>query len=279
MKYDMFACHSCKSRLALKDGFLACECGRKFPVENGIPVFFGSEEKRKFYETRYGSAYAEHSLNENDIAKTERSLDFVMKDSGQKIGSLLDIGCNPAITRMLAEKTGARAIGINVTSKGMYPEMEWAICDVDVGLPFADGSFDLIFCGDVIEHTLDTDYFISEMSRVMKKGAYLIITTPNIASLWNRIFLMLGYQPHQLGVSERKSYGNPFLKSDRSWGHTKVFTYRALREFLKDSGFTVLKIYGEHIRNKSDNSLKRTLRRTASRLPSISEYMVCICKK
>lgn len=279
MRHDIFACPYCKSKVKLKNKSLVCKCGKKFPVENKIPIFTGTGTKRLFYENRYGSGYEEGSLDENDRIKLENSLDHICKKTKPKFENVLDIGCNPAMTRVLAEKTGSRTIGVSITTKGMYPEGEWAVCDVEIGLPFVDDSFGLVFCGELIEHTFNTDYFIEEIHRVIKTGGYLILITPNLASFWNRFFLLAGYQPHQLGVSMKKSYGNPFLKWDRFWGHTKVFTCKSLQEFIRDNGFEIIKIYGEFIRNPYDRALKRFVRKSLAKFPSLSEDLVCICRK
>lgn len=278
-KYDIFVCPYCKSKLKPKKRALECNCGKRFPIKNNILIFSGENTMKIFYENRYGSGYENGYVNENDRVKLGNYLKMVLEKYQHRIKTSLDVGCNPAMTRIMAKMTGSRTIGLSITSKGMYSEGEWAICDVETGLPFADNSFDFVFSGELVEHTFNTDYFISEIRRVMKEGAYLILTTPNLASFWNRIFIILGYQPHQLGVSMRKSYGNPFLKWDRFWGHTKVFTYKAMKEFLLDNGLEIVKIYGEFIRNEHDGKFKRALRNFMSKFPSLSEDLVCICRK
>lgn len=46
-------------------------------------------------------------------------------------------------------------------------------------LPFEDGSFDIVFCRELIEHVLDPDAVFLEIKRVLKPEGYLLITTPN----------------------------------------------------------------------------------------------------
>ena len=46
-------------------------------------------------------------------------------------------------------------------------------------LPFADGSFDVVFCCDVLEHVRDLPRVISEFSRVLKPGGTLCYDTIN----------------------------------------------------------------------------------------------------
>lgn len=46
-------------------------------------------------------------------------------------------------------------------------------------LPFADTSFDLIFCSYVFEHVADPEFVSAELLRVLKPGGYLCALTPN----------------------------------------------------------------------------------------------------
>jgi SAM-dependent methyltransferase len=52
-------------------------------------------------------------------------------------------------------------------------------------LPFADRSFDLVTCLDVIEHTPDDLRALRELARVTRPGGYLLLTAPAYQSLWS----------------------------------------------------------------------------------------------
>lgn len=61
--------------------------------------------------------------------------------------------------------------------------------------PYADNSFDVILCLDVIEHlnTEDQPRALSEIYRVLKPGGTLVCSLPNLGHLASRIsFLFLG---------------------------------------------------------------------------------------
>jgi SAM-dependent methyltransferase len=53
-------------------------------------------------------------------------------------------------------------------------------------LPFADASFDLITCTEVIEHVENFRRVIREIARVARPGARVIISTPNVLNLRSR---------------------------------------------------------------------------------------------
>jgi SAM-dependent methyltransferase len=52
-------------------------------------------------------------------------------------------------------------------------------------LPFADSTFDLVTCLDVIEHTPDDHRALRELIRVTRPGGHLLLTAPAYPSLWS----------------------------------------------------------------------------------------------
>jgi SAM-dependent methyltransferase len=104
-------------------------------------------------------------------------------------------------------------------------------------LPFADESFDFVTYLDVIEHhAYSPKRVLLETRRVLARGGYLIITTPNHASLCNRLLLLCG-----------KSVQDPFpwfLETCAACavypGHHREYTRSELRAALENTGFRVL---------------------------------------
>jgi SAM-dependent methyltransferase len=58
------------------------------------------------------------------------------------------------------------------------PHQSWSVFDASQ-LPFADGRFDALFAGEVIEHVPDARAALREWCRVLKPGGFAIVTTPN----------------------------------------------------------------------------------------------------
>jgi SAM-dependent methyltransferase len=52
-------------------------------------------------------------------------------------------------------------------------------------LPYADDTFDLVTCLDVIEHTPDDRRSLRELTRVTKPGGRLVVTVPAHPALWS----------------------------------------------------------------------------------------------
>lgn len=62
-------------------------------------------------------------------------------------------------------------------------------------LPFEDSSVDMVICNQIFEHCKEIWWIMHEISRVLRKDGTLIIGVPNLASLHNRLLLLIGRQP------------------------------------------------------------------------------------
>jgi len=62
--------------------------------------------------------------------------------------------------------------------RDLCPAFEWLVSDA-THLPFEDGSFDVVYAGEIIEHVGDPLEALAEWRRVLAPGGTLILTTPN----------------------------------------------------------------------------------------------------
>jgi len=115
----------------------------------------------------------------------------------------------------------------------------------DLSKIFNENFFDVVLLIDVIEHLFDTDKAIAEIRKVLRKDGFLVISTPNLSSFANRLLLLFGYQPLGTEVSTHKHYGRPKKYNLREGvaGHIRVFSYKALLDFLKDNGFEAIRAF------------------------------------
>ncbi len=97
-------------------------------------------------------------------------------------GQLLDIGCGNKPYLSIFKPFIKSYIGIDNIIPIEKPT------DIDVSgdalmLPFVNCAFDTValFCG--LEHVKEPDLMIAEISRVLKKDGYLILTAPHISGL------------------------------------------------------------------------------------------------
>jgi methionine biosynthesis protein MetW len=115
---------------------------------------------------------------------------------------LLDIGCGDgALTLKLARQVGAADIfGIDISQEACVRARASGVdaisLDIDgTLLPFGSASFDVVYAGEILEHLFDVDTFLDEVRRVLTQEGVAIIDTPNLACWYDRVSLLLGYQP------------------------------------------------------------------------------------
>jgi len=104
---------------------------------------------------------------------------------GQKV---LDLGCGTGYGSHFLASFGAREVAaadldevaVNYARK-TYPHTRvlYLRFDGDFSLPFADRSFDFVFCSQVIEHIGEPVNLLKEIRRILKKGGFCLITAPN----------------------------------------------------------------------------------------------------
>lgn len=104
-------------------------------------------------------------------------------------------------------------------------------------LPFADNSFNIVTCTEVIEHLEHYRETIREMHRVLRPGGALVLTTPNILNLKSRIrFLIFGF--HNL-------FGPLHFKESAlhsAGGHINPVSLFYLIHSLIDAGFSNVQV-------------------------------------
>lgn len=66
--------------------------------------------------------------------------------------------------------------------------------------------YDIVVCFETMEHIDHTDTLLENCYNYLKNGGYFFISIPNLTSIYSRIELLLGFQPHILEISNK--YGN-----------------------------------------------------------------------
>jgi len=183
----------------------------------------------------------------------ENRLTRVMRHIPSDTRDLLDIGAGLGRNLRLFQRVvpSARLCGVDIApsveSQLAALGFEGRACDASRQLPYEDGSFDVVVCGEVIEHVIDTDNLLREARRVLRPRGRLILTTPNIAYLPNRFLLLLGIQPLFTETSIRRNLGrrSKWLgQHNPVQYHLKIFTLAAACEILRQNGFVVTSTEG-----------------------------------
>ena len=98
-----------------------------------------------------------------------------------------------------------------------------------VGLELDPGSFDVVLCGDVVEHLRDPVAALARLRPLLRPGGRLVVSTPNIANWAVRLSLLGGrWRYTERGILDRT--------------HTHLFTRATLREALERAGYEAVRI-------------------------------------
>jgi len=149
--------------------------------------------------------------------------------------------------------------------------------------------FDIIIFMDVLEHLVKPDEALVNINAMLTKKGFLILTTPNLASLFNRVFLLLGWSLPNYSAASIKT-GNPIIKAKistsfrDSFPHKSVFTPNQLKELLTLYGFDVIKHqgydYGSPKASSSGGNYNFSRKLLNNILPaSMKEGIFIVCKK
>jgi SAM-dependent methyltransferase len=92
-------------------------------------------------------------------------------------GIALDIGCGSKPYRSLTPASVYVGIEVNQTGHSHAKESVDVTYDGSA-LPFANASFDLVLCSEVLEHAGDPNHLLREIDRILRPGALLVLTVP-----------------------------------------------------------------------------------------------------
>ena len=102
---------------------------------------------------------------------------------------VLDAGCGSGRTLQELVRFG-EVSGIELNRDAADVARARGDFDVRIGrleeLPWDPGTFDLITCLDVIEHTPDDRVTLRELARVTRPGGWLLVTVPAYQALWSQ---------------------------------------------------------------------------------------------
>ncbi len=143
-----------------------------------------------------------------DVGQAERKHDsagkliafsFVGDGAGKRA---LDIGCRDGYWAKRLEERGYA-----VSALDLEPQYQPALThNVEDGLPYRDGSFDMVWCTEVIEHLHKPEQLISEIERVLRPGGRAVLTTPNSGWWLYGVVRLWGWTPQKLQNPDHKQF-------------------------------------------------------------------------
>lgn len=114
-------------------------------------------------------------------------------------------------------------VGVDRQNPMSSPD-EFHTANLKKGLPFKDSEFSLVFAGEILEHLGEegAKLLLEDSFRVLQKGGYLILTTPN------------GY----------RNKFKQFLNSPEIEAHEEEFSFSWVKSHMIETGFKIITTNG-----------------------------------
>ncbi len=275
-RLEFLRCPACGRELRNNGQALACAgCGASYPVvrDNGglwarlcRPVDGTKGEIQTFWGDLYKqwhqgsdaaltteslllllSSLEEMFRRRRHLAATEMDLSAL---AGQRV---CEIGSGAGAHSALFRKHGAHVTSVDMTPervsatahkldllKALSPGSGLALQADAERLPFADGSFDIVYSNGVLHHTEDTEQSLREVHRVLSPGgqAVLMLYARHSALYWLKLFpqgLLSGavFREPESRWLGRVTEGRPRFAGQPN-PVTRVYSEKALRRLLRD---------------------------------------------
>ncbi len=172
-------------------------------------------------------------------------------------GGILELGCYMQITPFLRQWRGYSNVrgayyGPSGRSEQRMASVRGETFEVPVDLfdaerdryPYSDGSFETVLACELIEHLIrDPMHLLLECHRILEDGGWLIVTTPNIASLTSVARVLQGYDNPQIS----SAYTPRRADDSDEIPHVREYTAFELRAAIEAAGFQIEALFTEPI--------------------------------
>ncbi len=255
---DIFACPKCGGNLSTDSEEVICgACHTSFPIEDGIPLLFwpnqwdGSREDvtakvKAFYEETPFPNYEELETASALIEKARQGVFARLLNEQVPFNArVLEAGCGTGQLSNFLGVAGRTVFGTDMCLNSLKLGREFqrrnslervGFYQMNLFRPaFREESFSLVICNGVLHHTSDPFAGFQSISKLVKKGGYIIIGLYNrygrlITNCRRVVFNLLNDSPKFL---------DPRLR-DRSIGDTKKLTwFRDQYKNPHESGHTI----------------------------------------
>jgi ubiquinone biosynthesis O-methyltransferase len=155
----------------------------------------------------------------------------------------LEVGCGAGDFSIHLSKAGANVTAIDFSPRAIdiairkarhhRRDVTWRVADAEA-LPFEDGRFDVVFSCECLEHVPHPPQMIAELSRVLKSGGVLVLTTENYSNAMLLAWLVcwLRHEPFDSGAGVQPI--------------EHFFVYWRIEKWMRRAGFVLDRLTGTH---------------------------------
>jgi ubiquinone/menaquinone biosynthesis C-methylase UbiE/uncharacterized protein YbaR (Trm112 family) len=250
---DIFICPACRGDLKITDDKIEClKCQKRYQVEDGIPLLFWPNEWdcskdditndiKSFYEKTPFPNYEDFEHAEDLIRKSQANVFARLLNEQVPFNiKVLEVGCGTGqlsnffrLGREFKKKNGLERVGFYQSNLFMPI--------------FREESFPLVICNGVLHHTSDPFLGFRSISRLVKRGGYIIVGLYNkygrittdlrrvIFNIFNNKFKFL--DPHLRGKKIGEVKKNAWFKDQYKNPHESKHTIGEVLKWFDETGF------------------------------------------
>jgi 2-polyprenyl-6-hydroxyphenyl methylase/3-demethylubiquinone-9 3-methyltransferase len=200
--------------------------------------------------------YAEQSLSDRTKRRFREIRDKVLRthEHGHSRSlDVLDVGCGPGELSFLFAELGHRVTGFDINeslveiarhrANDRNLDVEFALASAD-SLPFEDCSRDICVAPELLEHVPDWEACIEELTRVLRPGGVLFLSTTNVLCPVQEEFKLPLYSWYPGFVKNRcvdlARTRHPEWVNHAEYPAFHWFSYYRLRRVFRRKGFRCL---------------------------------------
>jgi len=195
---DIFMCPACEGDLEIDHEDIVClECHNSYQIEDGIPILFWPNEcnsskkdvtdiMKSFYEKTPFPNYEDLESVGDLIEKAKRSIFMYLLNEQVPFNiRVLEVGCGTGQLTNFLSSASRIVFGVDMCLNSLKLAQNFkeknnlkraGFYQMNLFRPvFKDESFPLIICSGVLHHTSDPFRGFQSISRLVKKGGYIVI--------------------------------------------------------------------------------------------------------
>lgn len=201
-------------------------------LEADTPRRTTHREMSDIEKQEYDRRWVESGYGAEQLGYTPSFLKFMRRHLGRHVrpgSSALEVGCGNGWFSSQLIALGYDTTGIDLSpvavdlARQRYPQGRFLTHDLTEPLPFADHSFDALWCSEVLEHLFSPLQAIAEAQRVLKPGGVALFTTPYHGLIKNLGIALFAFDRHY----------------DPKYPHIRFFTKKTLTGLIRETGLTV----------------------------------------